>query len=181
MTTKDRLTQKSLAALTRRLSGNIDSARFALAELAAQAKAEGVPGWAEIIGVECRRAPRTVMAWAATWEWCASVNVYEVDWARHLPYSFYETAARYSEKLGNDKLLELLLVYHGEGGATLESFRAELSILAGENGTSTAEFRTWADHERRRVLSWIDKAPTRRAGDCLRLAADALADALAAE
>ena len=179
MTTRTKLTPRSLALQARKLSGDIDSARWALAELAAQAKAEHVSGWDNIISIECRRAPRTVMAWAVTWEWCESADI--AGFMTRLPYSFYETASNYSKRIGNDKLLELLLVYHGEGGATLESFRAELSALAGENGTSTAEFRTWADHERRRVLSWIDRAPSRRAGDCLRLAADALADALTAE
>ena len=53
-----KLTPKTLAAQARRLSGDIDARRWALAELAAQAKAEGVAGWATVIGAECWRVPR---------------------------------------------------------------------------------------------------------------------------
>lgn len=171
------LTQKSLALRARKLSLDIDGARWALAELAAQAKSEGVPGWAEIIGAECRRQPRTVMAWARTREWCDEWRVMgQVDGDK-LTYSFFECAANKSEALNLDILIELLQTYEHSPGATLESFRAELAALAGEDGDRTADFRTWATRERERILGWIDRAPTPRAGDCLKLAADALADA----
>ena len=177
MKTKDRLTQKSLAALARKLCHSVDDARWALAELAAQAKAEGVPGWAEIIGVECRREPRTVRAWAVTWEWTDQPG--DKDWTEWLTYSFYEVGARYADLLGDTVILNLMSEFNANPGATLEAFRAELATLAG--GDSAADFRHFAEKERKRIFDWIDRAPTRRAGDCLRLAADALADALTAD
>jgi len=178
MTTRTKLTPKTLALQAHKLSGDIDSARWALAELAAAAKAEGVPCWAEIIGIECRREPRTVMAWAATWGWCADNRVR--GWVAELPYSFFECASNKAGKLSFDVLIELLKTYEGQAGATLESFRAELSTLAGEDGDNAAVFRSWAEKEGKSILGWVDRAPTRRAADCLRLAADALADAVGA-
>jgi len=136
-----------------------------------------VPGWAEIIGVECRREPRTVRAWAVTWDWTDQPG--DKDWLEWLPYSFYEVGARYADLLGDAVILNLISEFHANPGATLEAFRAELATLAG--GDNAADFRHWAERERTRILGWFDRAPTRRAGDCLRLAAAALADALTTE
>ena len=177
MTTRTKLTPKTLALQARKLSGDIDGARWALAELSAQAKAEGISGWAEIIGAECRREPRTVRAWAVTWEWTDQPG--DKDWLEWFPYSFYEIGARYADLLGDAIIMNLMSEFHSTPGATLESFRTELAALAG--GDNAADFRHWAERERTRIQGWFDRAPSRRAGDCLRLAADALADALEIE
>jgi hypothetical protein len=174
MTARSRLSPKTLAIEARKLSRDIDGARWALAELASQAKAERVPGWAEIIGAECRRQPRTVMAWAATVEWSVTINR---AWREELPYTFHEVAARYVDRVDESDILHLMNEYAVNPAETIESFRAELAEMAEDTQDGTAVFRTWATKERNRILGWVDRAPTRRAGDCLKLAADALADA----
>src|SRR3990167_8415774 len=179
MTTRTKLTHKTLALQARKLSGDIDGARWALAELAAQAQAEGVPGWAEIIGAECKRQPDTVEKWAHTWKWAGENRVGGYADTGKLPSSFFECAAKKADRRSLDTLIELLHTYERQPGTTYESFRAQLSPMTGGDGYG--DFPAWAKRERNRVLDWIDRAPSRRAGDCLRLAADALADALEME
>jgi len=139
MTTRTKLTHKTLALQARKLSGDIDGARWALAELAAQAQAEGVPGWAEIIGAECKRQPDTVEKWAHTWKWAGDNRVGGYVDTGKLPYSFFECAAKKADRLSLDTLIELLQTYERQPGTTYESFRAQLSTMTGGDGSARAQ------------------------------------------
>ena len=176
MTTRTRMTKKQLAQEARRRSADVDAARWSLAALAAQAKAEGVPDWAAVIGVECRRAPATVEKWASTWEWCERTGIGMARAA--LPYSFFECAEKRAATLGDEAVIEMLQEYARDLGRTYESFRAQLSTLAGGGGYG--DFPDWIHRERKRVFDWIDRVPTLAAADCLRRAALELANVLAA-
>lgn len=158
------------------LSADVDAARWKLAKLAAQAKAQAhkIPDWAAIIGVTCRRATRTVRGWAATWEWVDQAEG-EAGWLEWLPYSFYENAARYRDRLDDETLVSLLSDFYAESGATLEEFRAELATLAGAEPApvGAAEFR----RIRETLLGWFDGAPP-KAQPHIRTAADALEKAI---
>lgn len=179
MTTHVGLTPKWLARYARGLSNDVDRSRWALAELSAQAKSERVPDWAAIIGAECRRAPDTVEKWARTWEWCEDLRL--DDGPLPLPYSFYECAAKHSDTLGDETLVDLLQTAE-MSHATYEAFRAQLSTLAGRPGYNSGDFPAWVKQERRRIADWIDRADiTRHAADCLMRADAELKDALEEE
>ena len=171
-----RVTPNSLSRRARELSRNVDATLWQRAELAYRAREAHIPGWAEIIGVEFRRAPSTVMAWAATWAWMGDHAL--VNRSFVLPYSFYERASQAAHKLGDDRVIDLMATFAADPGATLEQFRAQLWALGAEAG---GDFEGFVAKERARLLGWVDRAPTQHAGECLALAADALADALADE
>ena len=185
-----RVTPNSLSRHARELARNVDATLWQRAELAYSAREAHIPGWAEIVGVEFRRAPYTVMGWAATFGWLDYLSSdTPVNRDLPLPYSFYEKAAQAAHKLGDRAVIDLLDTFAADPGAhasdaasaaheTLEQFRAQLSALGAEVG---GDFEGFVAKERARLLGWVDRAPTQRAGECLALAADALADALIAE
>lgn len=168
-----KLTRIELAQQTKTLSGHIDDSRWALAELAAIARADGIQDYAEIIGVICRRKSSTVSHWARTWEyWDVMGNKDHLEW---FPYSFYETAARYEDKLDRADILNLMAEFHAEAGATLEEFRAQLATLAGKDDADLCKHLT---KTREKILGWVDEMPTLKGGEYLKTAADVLADAI---
>lgn len=155
---RERRRQKELAEQAAAFSGDIDTQRWHLAGLAARSKAKRIRDWAEIIGIACRRKKRTVVAWAATWEWVNS-HPRPREWLSWFPYSFYETAAHYADRLADDAILHLMEQFHAEQGATLESFRAELADLCGKPDEDWGKkYRKWGqgafdrvDHEEKAV------------------------------
>lgn len=174
-----KLTRTSLAARARELSGDIDGKRWELAALASTARQQGLADYAAIIGAACRRSESTVSHWARTREWLVEAAQHQYQCAAlSMPYSFFETCARYSDRIDTAVLCELLMTYHENAGATLESFRAELATMAGAAG-DVAEFRTFLGKTRRAILARVDRSPTQRGGEYLRAAADALSDAMA--
>lgn len=174
-----KLTRTYLAVRARALSGDIDGKRWELAALASEARNQGLTDYAAIIGAACRRSESTVSHWARCWEWMQESNHYREWGAMHrLPYSFFETCARYSDRIDTAVLCELLMTYHENAGATLESFRAELAVMAGAAG-DVAEIRKGLTKTRTKILGWIDRMPTQRGGEYLRAAADALTYAMA--
>lgn len=170
------MNRTELAKQAKKLSGDIDGSRWALAKLASTARNCGIGDYAAIIGTACRRSESTVSHWARTFNWTLTLGN---DWVgtRNLPYSFFESCARYSDRIETAELCEKLMNYHDSPGATLESFRAELAVMAGAGG-DVAEISKGLSKARNKILGWVDRMPTKRGGDCLTVAADALADAL---
>lgn len=174
-----KLTRSTLPDIAAALSQSISASLLDRAQLASDARNAGISDYAAIIGAAFRRSESTVSHWARTWSWIRLASDARLDWVgtRQLPYSFFETCARYSDRIETPVLCELLLAYHENAGATLESFRAELAVMAGAD--SVADFSKFVGKTRRDILSHVDQAPTRRGGEFLKAAADALADAMA--
>jgi hypothetical protein len=132
-----------LAQRTVKLAGDLDGNRWALAELAAEAKAAAVPEWAEIMALAVRRQPRTTREWAQAAEFRHAIGV-----RVNLPYSFYAKAMRYADRLDAAALVELLQTFAAEKGASFELFGAELATLAGrvrpEPPMTLEQARAWA-------------------------------------
>lgn len=176
---KKTITRATLPALARALSQSISVSLLDRAELASDARNAGILDYAAIIGVAFRRAESTVSHWARCWDWIRKAS-YCREWVgtKQLPYSFFESAARYSDRIETPVLCELLLTYHENAGATLESFRAELAVMAGAGG-DVAEIRKGLSKTRTKILGWVDRMPSKKGGEYLKAAADALADAMA--
>lgn len=118
------MNKEELAEKAKQYAGGVDDARWALAELALQAKSEGVvEEWAEVIGHVVRRKPRTIYEWAQCADFRNALGV-----AIALPYSFYARAMRAVTKLKTEHLVELMDTAAVEG-VTLEAFSALLDDL----------------------------------------------------
>ena len=131
------LTDRELVRLVDRLSGSIDENRWELARLAAEARDAGLQDYAEIIGrhPRVRRSPWTVRHWARVADFRKTVNV-RID----LPFSCWETAARYEDRLPLEQIVDMLDTFSVEAGASVETLRGELNALCGD--PEEAEWQT---------------------------------------
>lgn len=165
-----KLTPHSLATRALALADDIDGKRWEAARLAAQARADRVPNWADILSVAFRRATSTIYGWVRVIEWMETYRITAI-----LPISFYDSAERYSDKVSDKDIRELLKVYASTPGATVESFRAELHALAAP--ADSMVIHTWLEKEsvklRRKAETFGIPARVR---DGILLAADMLDD-----
>jgi hypothetical protein len=118
------MNREQLAEKAKQYAGSVDEARWALAELALQAKTDGtVKEWAEVIGHVVRRSDRTVREWAQVAEFRQALGI-----ALDLPISFYARALRAVDKVSAETLVELMDTAAAEG-VTLETFGGQLDEL----------------------------------------------------
>ena len=103
-----------------RFNASIEGNRWYLAELAAQAELDGVPAWAEIIGVACRRSPSTVYEWRKAHRLRKSVNPKSA-----LSISFWVTAANGISDDNYTGVCDWLEQCESDATITLESARAQ--------------------------------------------------------
>lgn len=174
-----KLTRDTLPDIAAALSFSVSAVLLDRAKLASDARNAGITDYAQIIGVAFRRSESTVSHWARTGDWIIKIMRLGLfrDWngGESLPYSFFESCARYSDRIETAVLCELLMTYNETAGATLESFRADLAVMAGAD--SGAEFSKWLEKEsaklRRKANDFGLPAFMR---DGLLLAADTLDD-----
>ena len=122
-----KLTPAALAAAADAVTGTIESCRFERATLAMHAKWDRVPEWAAIIAncPNVRRSRRTVEDWALVAEFCGNLPR-----SFDLPYSFFSVARRYTDKLPEEELIDMLETVEGDRTINLESFGASLREAA---------------------------------------------------
>lgn len=168
------MTESELYQLAQRLSQDIDNNRWEFARAASEARDSGIVNYIEIIRSVVKRSPSTISHWAHTWD------VWKDGDRTLLPYSFYETASRYSDRLDLDDIAEVMAEYYRDGTATIEAFRAELATLAGaDTPDPIAVFRNKLQACRDDLLQAVDAgSPTARCREFVLAAATALADAL---
>lgn len=173
-----KLTRTTLAARAHALSQSISASLLDRAELASDARNSGITDYARIIGEAFRRSESTVSHWARTWDWIRKVSHSCRDWVgtQQLPYSFFENAARYEDRIPGEELCQSLLTWSQEPGATLESFRAHLAVLAGKD--DDADLCKHLTKVREKILSWVDEMPSEQGGKYLLAASEALSDAI---
>lgn len=168
-----KLTPATLATRALALADDIDGKRWEAARLAAQARADRVPNWADILSVAFRRATSTIYGWVRVIDWMTAYHVPAL-----LPISFYDSAERYSDKVADRDIRELLKTYASTQGATVESFRAELHALAAPADEIMA-VHSWLEKEsgklRRKAETYGIPARVR---DGILLAADTLDDVM---
>lgn len=168
-----KLTRSQLSARAAKLADDIDEKRWEAARLAADAKANArtIPDWAEILSATFRRAKSTIYGWVRIVEWMTDYHIPCL-----LPISFYDSAERYSDKVSDRDIRELLRTYAGTPGATVEDFRIELARLAAPDD-SMVNHKVWLEKEsaklRRKANDYGLPAFMR---DGLLLAADTLDD-----
>jgi hypothetical protein len=109
-------------------AGSIDASRWALAELALDAKQDEYKDWADRIAhhVKVRRKVRTVRDWALAADFRRSLAGARPD----LVISFYLAALKFFDKVDGDAIIELMRTAEAEG-VTLEDFTNELREMAG--------------------------------------------------
>src|SRR5687768_2354821 len=118
------MNKNELAEKAKQYAGDIDGARWLLAELALTAKGEDtIPEWAEVIGQAVNRHARTVREWAQVAAFRDALGV-----AIPLQFSFYARAMRAITKLKTERIVELMDTAAAEG-VTLEAFSALLDDL----------------------------------------------------
>lgn len=118
------MNKNELAEKAKQYAGDIDGARWLLAELALSAKIEdAIPEWAEVIGQAVNRHARTVREWAQVAAFRDALGV-----AIPLQFSFYARAMRAVTKLKTERIVELMDTAAAEG-VTLEAFSALLDDL----------------------------------------------------
>lgn len=110
--------------------GTINERRWFLAELAAQARDEKMPLWAERMALcpNVMVAKRTVYEWAATADFRKQVGEYAV------PFSFYSRAVRYTNRMPIERLREVMETAAAEG-VTIDMFIDLLDDDAGPDYT----------------------------------------------
>ena len=102
------------------LDSTIETCRWQIAKLADAAEAEGVPAWAEIIGVACRRSPSTVYEWRKAHRLRKTVNP-----KSSLSISYWITAANGVTDDNYTDVLDWLTQCEADDKITLESARAQ--------------------------------------------------------
>lgn len=117
-----------------KLAGSIDANRWALAQLAAQARDAGVRDYAEVIGrhKKVARSPWTVRHWARVADFRNRLPKQEFD----LPFSAYERCARFADKLPLETLHEALETAAAEN-VSVEELGKFLSEMAGDTAEAT--------------------------------------------
>lgn len=116
-----------------KLAGSLDANRWALASLAAEARDEGVDGWAEVIGrhKKVSRSPWTVRHWAHVADFRKTLKrTYD------LPFSAYERACRFGKKLELEAVEEALETAEQEG-VSVEELGKFLSEMSGASVEAT--------------------------------------------
>ena len=131
------LTDRELIRRVDRLAGSVDEARWELAKLASEAREASIQGWAELIAAhpKVRRSPWTVRHWARVADFSKKVGR-EIN----LPFSSWEVAARYEDKVVFEDLVEMMESFAFEAGASAEMLRKELEALSGD-----PEIPEWQD------------------------------------
>lgn len=156
------MTPAQLALAANRIGGDIDSCRFALAELAFVARQQGVPGWAGVIG-QCptiRRAEATVREWAQAMDFRNRLSR-QYD----LPFSFFVFLAHHERRIPLDVLEDLMA--EADGHCSLDEMRA---LVASILSTRTLDLCDFLYGEYARVLKARRAAET----DDARAALDAV-------
>jgi len=129
------LNDRELVRLVDRLAGSIDDNRWELAKLASEARDAQIQDYAEIIArhPRVRRSPSTVRHWARVADFRQKVKT-----DAQLPFSCWETAARYEGRLLLEDIVEMLETFSAESGVGVEQLRCELQAL-----TDGAEGEDW--------------------------------------
>lgn len=136
-------------------------------------------GYLAVMKVACQRAESTVSHWARTQEWIECVtNTHGILPLIGLRYSFFEKCAQMSDRLSDDTLHETLWIWHDNEGATLESFRAHLDMLAGAEPGDVAEFSKWIQARVKQLQTKAEEfGLSKHSRDKILLAVAALKDA----
>lgn len=97
------LTPKEYATQAHKLSGSLDANRWALAELAAEAKFDGVNNYARIMAEVVGRSDKTIYEWIA-------ILMFQKTLPRKrcIKFGHYSVLYRVSDRLSSDKILDLI-------------------------------------------------------------------------
>lgn len=162
------MTPLQLAKAAESIGGDIDQRRFALADLALEARRQKVENWAEVIA-QCpsvRRKKRTVEEWAQAAEFRARLSK---DY--RLPFSFFVLMSRAYDLLPHE-VIEDMMTEAESDNATLEQTRALLHDIIRPPGVfSLADF---LHVEYERVSKALTKADNGDDIDALRALAEAI-------
>lgn len=121
------------------LAARANGSLWQLAEFALDARDEGIPGWATLMGRHkfIRRSPSTIFHWARAAE----------VWRRYprlqaqLPFSAFELLAYWEGGVDAAQLQVTIEEFLADGALTVDDLRRRLQELFGE--ADTAERATW--------------------------------------
>lgn len=119
-----KLTPKFYLICINAAAGSIEEKRWLLAELAAQAKQEGLEGWAETMATNShvRRKPRTIRAWAQAFELREALPVkYDLD------LTYFTRAVAYLDRLPEETIMSAMQDAVDNPDTTIEDYAAYLS------------------------------------------------------
>jgi len=141
------MTPLQYANEARALSQSLDANRFALAEHAADGRAQGVPNWAQVMAVEVGRSDKTVYEWVVILEFQKAA-----DPKRRLRFSHYAVLNRFSDRLSTDAIRDLL-DHAAEHNISAESLREMANELTQAPG---ADPIAQAAHKLERVMNSLN-------------------------